>query len=426
MTKTATFGVPAFKNGSGIHIKEKNRGKFTASAKAAGQSVQEHAKSVLNNPNATPLQKKRANFARNSKKWKHQQGGRLQNSTESGTWGNRGRGNELQSALENSLSKIGDVAVNFGEYIDQGLDYLTGLLPGGQTAQEAVKRGKQRRSSTLTQGGYPILPSFPRKAQSLYELISMKPSKPVTSNIKPKTRLRIGDVEVDNPQLAYRQGSSEMANSFLKSGTVNSEGSGYKNPMFAQGNLWYGIPNEKSLKPQSATINTKLGKFNFTKGKQGDPKTHLLVSTAPMEGANQHSGFNRIRVIKNAPKAITDSEVKQMANEGLLDEAQNYRNMYYSGRLSNEPIITRVGGDPVRRIPAFEGAANKSNTTLYEFIPNYGYKQISSQPNTYTWKHEDGAKIHKPSGHRSILDNGWIPTTRLKKGNYGLIKTRKQ
>lgn len=29
-----------------------------------------------------------------------------------------GRGNELQSALENSLSKIGDVAVNFGEYID--------------------------------------------------------------------------------------------------------------------------------------------------------------------------------------------------------------------------------------------------------------------------------------------------------------------
>lgn len=46
--------------------------------------------------------------------------------------------------------------------------------------------------------------------------------------------------------------------------------------------------------------------------------------------------------------------------------------------------------------------------------------------NAAKWKHEDGAKIHKPSGHRSILDNGWIPTTRLKKGNYGLIKTRKQ
>lgn len=75
MTKMVTFGCPIFKNGSGIHIKEKNKGKFTASAKAAGQSVQEHAKSVLNNPNA--LQKKRANFARNAAKWKHEDGAKI-------------------------------------------------------------------------------------------------------------------------------------------------------------------------------------------------------------------------------------------------------------------------------------------------------------------------------------------------------------
>lgn len=70
------------KGGSGIHIKKKNRGKFTKSAKAAGQSVQEHARAVLNDPNATPLQKKRANFARNAAKWhhkgrKHQLGGKI-------------------------------------------------------------------------------------------------------------------------------------------------------------------------------------------------------------------------------------------------------------------------------------------------------------------------------------------------------------
>lgn len=65
------------KKGSGIHIKKKNKGKFTASAKKAGQSVQEHARSVLNNPNATPLQKKRANFARNAAKWKHAKGGSM-------------------------------------------------------------------------------------------------------------------------------------------------------------------------------------------------------------------------------------------------------------------------------------------------------------------------------------------------------------
>ena len=60
-----------------IKIKKKNRGKFTKAAKAAGESVQEHAHSVLNNPKATKLQKKRAQFAINSKKWHHKDGGLL-------------------------------------------------------------------------------------------------------------------------------------------------------------------------------------------------------------------------------------------------------------------------------------------------------------------------------------------------------------
>lgn len=56
---------------SGIKIKKKNKGKFTESAKRHGMSVQEYASKVLSDPNATPLQKKRANFARNAKKFKH-------------------------------------------------------------------------------------------------------------------------------------------------------------------------------------------------------------------------------------------------------------------------------------------------------------------------------------------------------------------
>ena len=34
-------------------------------------SVQAYASKVLNDPNASPQLKKRANFARNAKKWKH-------------------------------------------------------------------------------------------------------------------------------------------------------------------------------------------------------------------------------------------------------------------------------------------------------------------------------------------------------------------
>ena len=52
----------------GIKIKKKNRGKFTESAKRAGMSVQGYGSKVLNDPHATVLKKKRANFARNAKK----------------------------------------------------------------------------------------------------------------------------------------------------------------------------------------------------------------------------------------------------------------------------------------------------------------------------------------------------------------------
>lgn len=55
----------------GIHIKKKNRGKFTKSAKQHGTGVQEYARKVVNDPNATTLQKRRAQFAINAKKFKH-------------------------------------------------------------------------------------------------------------------------------------------------------------------------------------------------------------------------------------------------------------------------------------------------------------------------------------------------------------------
>lgn len=60
-----------YKKGGNIHIKEKNRGKFTASAKAHNKGVQEYAHEVVNNPNASATQKKRAQFAINAKKWNH-------------------------------------------------------------------------------------------------------------------------------------------------------------------------------------------------------------------------------------------------------------------------------------------------------------------------------------------------------------------
>jgi hypothetical protein len=55
----------------GIHIKPENKGKFNATKKKTGKSTEElkHSKN--------PLTRKRATFAANAKKWKHEDGGSL-------------------------------------------------------------------------------------------------------------------------------------------------------------------------------------------------------------------------------------------------------------------------------------------------------------------------------------------------------------
>lgn len=58
-----------FSNGGPIHIKKENRGKFNATKKRTGKTTEEltHSKN--------PLTRKRAIFAQNAKKWKHELGG---------------------------------------------------------------------------------------------------------------------------------------------------------------------------------------------------------------------------------------------------------------------------------------------------------------------------------------------------------------
>lgn len=55
--------------GKSIHIKPSHKGLFTAEAKAHGETVQQYADSVLSNPKASPALKKRAQFAKNAKKF---------------------------------------------------------------------------------------------------------------------------------------------------------------------------------------------------------------------------------------------------------------------------------------------------------------------------------------------------------------------
>lgn len=73
-----SFNNNEMKHG-GIHINPANKGKFTSWAQAHGMGVQEAASHVMANKedySATIV--KRANFARNASKWKHEEGGELE------------------------------------------------------------------------------------------------------------------------------------------------------------------------------------------------------------------------------------------------------------------------------------------------------------------------------------------------------------
>jgi len=64
--------------GGGIHINPANKGKFTASAQAAGMGTQEFARHVLaNKEDYSSTQVKRANFAHNAAGWHHAMGGQM-------------------------------------------------------------------------------------------------------------------------------------------------------------------------------------------------------------------------------------------------------------------------------------------------------------------------------------------------------------
>ena len=74
MNNLEMIGVSYFKKGNGIHIKKKNRGKFTeyCGGEVTNECIQKAKKSK------NPTLRKRATFAQNSRSWKHQQGGLLE------------------------------------------------------------------------------------------------------------------------------------------------------------------------------------------------------------------------------------------------------------------------------------------------------------------------------------------------------------
>jgi len=132
-----------------INIKEKNKGKFSAWAKAHGMSVQQAARHVLaNRKKYSPTLIKRANFARNAAKWE-----------EGGVYDEYGLGGFLQS-----IAPIAGLIPGVGGAISAGLSGIGGVIDGKNQQNEQIKQlgNKSRQSAAISQANVlnPYTPTF--------------------------------------------------------------------------------------------------------------------------------------------------------------------------------------------------------------------------------------------------------------------------
>lgn len=135
-------GVPYYKKGKGIHIKKKNRGKFTeyCGGEVTNECIQKAKKSK------NPTLRKRATFAENARGWskKHQDGGLLDAGLSFvpivGTYKNW-----QEYKKDPSLSNLGwTIASGVGDLLQlTGIGYGVGSAIKGLKAANTARKGVQ-------------------------------------------------------------------------------------------------------------------------------------------------------------------------------------------------------------------------------------------------------------------------------------------
>jgi hypothetical protein len=226
-------------------------------------------------------------------------------------------------------------------------------------------------------------------------------------------RFRVGDIEVNDPNLNYRQGDSAIVDDFLKSGKVTTgEGdeSVFASPMFAQGQLWYGIPTAESIAAKTTKEKPKGLISLLTKGRDS-VKDHLLVTAEELLPANQHArGLNPHFGPPKKPRMLSSEEKSVFNDLGMLDIAKEYDKNYQEFSGFDNKLLS---WDRIRRIPDFEDQLNKGNTAAYIFKPNYGYKKLATDntANTIAWGQIPTYQDGKGSDDKLPASLGYTPGT---------------
>lgn len=116
--------------------------------------------------------------------------------------------------------------------------------------------------------------------------------------------------------------------------------------------------------------------------------------TWEFRGLNKHMKDNNGNLYIDPNRQLSPEEVQEMIDKGA--------------RIPTNWQDSNIDATKIANFHNTFAVVNKRS------VPGFPVKQMA----------KEGVKIHKPDGHRAITDNGWIPTKRLKKGTYGLIKKK--
>lgn len=369
------FGVPYIKKGSGIHIKKKNRGSFTKYCK--GKVTQNCIDKAKKSGNSKLV--KKAVFAENSRKWKHQKGGvfKYQAGTPEGgiNYYVNGEAPDPNLYYHPDIASVNPVVAEINRKHDAEkahYDYAPNRIPGFSNNQhQKILRARQHLiDKGLTDN-------------QIYALFGniMK-----ESSFNPSAVQKGGDKAV-----GYFQMHGDRLNDY---------------------NKWRRVQTKLSEFPEIDYFLEKITSGNdiytngYNESKQNVENTYNILQDAIKNG----SGITNATAEYNKAKKYHNETYGARERSNSLYLIDNFQKVWNDPNSTTEQLTD-----------LFEKTFEKAGTPETEKRVNYATMfQQHYTPQTM----KKGAKLHKPFGHRSVLDNGWIPTKRLKKGTYGLIKKK--
>jgi len=330
-----------YKSG-GIYIKPSKRGTFTAAATKHGKSVQSFASHVLAHKDKySPLMVKKANFAKNASKWKHEFGGMLIPPYFDGT-----APFITQQEYGGEISEINRME-DGGEL--NGVGYLNTLYDGGGTFSPSTW-------GYLNEGIQKYNENFEPQIYSNPQIISGKPSEniPKLIRIKPTERQEMLQKYKFNPTVPSGEAIGELPDNTLNfspkpsSPSWESMAEGFYNDMTAFNKRGTPIPavefagsiddpskKMKGINPLDA-INNLSSNSNKGKYKPG--------YGMPLAGYGIQALSNLPALFAKADKVRYDRITPQLTDlSAQRDEARRNRDLQIAMSQRNASMVDNTG-----------------------------------------------------------------------------------